>query len=105
MSEVKKSYPKRGFASMDPEKRRVIASMGGKKAHALGVAHTFTSEEAKAAGMKGGMKISENRAHMEKIGRRGGTSRGAMIRARHKESLAAKSGQAYNPAEPVTSEE
>ncbi|HYE38180.1 KGG domain-containing protein [Methylocaldum sp.] len=46
---------KRGFASMDPEKQRQIASKGGKSAHALGLAHRFTSEEARAAGKKGGM--------------------------------------------------
>lgn len=45
----------RGFASMDPEKRRSIASMGGKAAHRLGVAHEWTSEEAQAAGRKGGL--------------------------------------------------
>lgn len=45
---------KRGFATMDPEKLRVIASKGGKAAHAKGSAHQFTSEEAKAAGRKGG---------------------------------------------------
>lgn len=45
---------KRGFASMDPEKQREIASKGGKAAHAKGTAHEFTSEEAAAAGRKGG---------------------------------------------------
>lgn len=44
----------RGFASMSPEKKRAIASKGGKAAHAMGTAHTWTSEEAKAAGRKGG---------------------------------------------------
>jgi len=45
---------RRGFASMDPEKRRRIASMGGRAAHANGKAHEFTSEEAREAGRKGG---------------------------------------------------
>jgi hypothetical protein len=36
---------KRGFASMDPEKHRKIASAGGKAAHALERAHKFTPEE------------------------------------------------------------
>ncbi|RJG14961.1 KGG domain-containing protein [Massilia cavernae] len=40
----------RGFASMDPEKQRAIASEGGRAAHASGNAHEFTSEEARAAG-------------------------------------------------------
>lgn len=44
----------RGFAGMDPAKQREIASKGGKAAHAKGTAHEFTSEEARAAGKKGG---------------------------------------------------
>ena len=43
---------KRGFASMDPTRRREIASMGGKAAHAKGTAHEWSSEEAKEAGRK-----------------------------------------------------
>ncbi|MBA2287175.1 MAG: general stress protein [Ktedonobacteraceae bacterium] len=50
----------RGFASMSPEKKREIASKGGKAAHALGTAHKWTSEEAQAAGRKGG-SISRRR--------------------------------------------
>jgi uncharacterized protein len=45
---------KRGFGSMDINKRREIASKGGKAAHAKGSAHRFTPEEARAAGRKGG---------------------------------------------------
>jgi general stress protein YciG len=44
----------RGFASMDPEKQREIASMGGKAAHEKGTAHEFDSQEAAEAGRKGG---------------------------------------------------
>jgi general stress protein YciG len=44
----------RGFASMDPEQQREIASKGGQAAHRQGVAHEWTSEEARAAGRKGG---------------------------------------------------
>ena len=40
----------RGFASMDPERQRQIASEGGKAAHEKGTAHEFTSEEARRAG-------------------------------------------------------
>jgi general stress protein YciG len=40
----------RGFASMDPERQREIASEGGKAAHEKGTAHEFTSEEARRAG-------------------------------------------------------
>lgn len=62
----------RGFASMDPEKQKEIASKGGKVAHEKGTAHEFTSEEAREAGRKGGEKVSQNREHMSKIGRKGG---------------------------------
>ena len=63
---------KRGFASMDIEKQREIASKGGKAAHAKGKARRFTSEEAKIAGKKGGEAVSRNREHMAEIGRKGG---------------------------------
>lgn len=43
---------KRGFAVLSPEKKREIASMGGKAAHEHGRAHRFTSEEARAAGKR-----------------------------------------------------
>lgn len=45
---------KRGFASMDPDKQREIASQGGKSAHANGNAHEWDSEEAREAGRTGG---------------------------------------------------
>jgi uncharacterized protein len=45
---------RRGFASMDAEKQKQIASKGGKAAHERGTAHEFTSEEARQAGRKGG---------------------------------------------------
>ncbi len=63
---------KRGFASMDQEKQREIASKGGKAAHESGRAHEFTSEEAREAGRKGGKAVSQNREHMAAIGRKGG---------------------------------
>lgn len=44
----------RGFASMDPETQRRIASEGGKASHLSGRGHRFTPEEARAAGRKGG---------------------------------------------------
>jgi hypothetical protein len=40
----------RGFASMDPQKQREIASEGGRAAHAAGNAHEFNSQEAREAG-------------------------------------------------------
>jgi general stress protein YciG len=45
---------------MSPEKKREIASKGGKAAHQMGTAHKWTSEEAQAAGRKGG-SISRRR--------------------------------------------
>ena len=45
----------RGFAAMDRKRVSEIASKGGKAAHAAGTAHQFTSEEARAAGRKGGI--------------------------------------------------
>ena len=44
----------RGFASMDREKQRAIASKGGRAAHVQGTAHEWNSDEARAAGRKGG---------------------------------------------------
>ena len=44
----------RGFASMDPQRQREIASQGGRAAHEKGTAHEFTPEEAREAGRKGG---------------------------------------------------
>ena len=51
--ETKRSS-RRGFAAMDPERQRRIASEGGRAAHQQGVAHQWTTEEARAAGRKGG---------------------------------------------------
>jgi general stress protein YciG len=45
----------RGFASMDRDKQREIASKGGRAAHKIGAAHEWTREEAQAAGRKGGL--------------------------------------------------
>ena len=65
----------RGFASMDEEEQREIASKGGKAAHEKGTAHEFSSEEAKEAGKKGGETVSQDREHMSDIGKKGGESR------------------------------
>jgi len=72
----------RGFASMDKDRQRLIASKGGraahekgtahefssgeaseaaKKGHERGTAHEFTSEEARLAGRKGGLARAQNR--------------------------------------------
>ena len=62
----------RGFASMASDKQREIARKGGQAAHARGTAHEFTADEARAAGRKGGERVSKNRSHMAEIGRLGG---------------------------------
>src|SRR5438045_4593137 len=72
---------KRGFASMDPQKQREIASKGGRAAHQKGTAHEFTPEEAREAGRKGGQAAhSRGTAHKftseeaREAGRKGGRS-------------------------------
>jgi uncharacterized protein len=59
----------RGFASMERNKQREIASKGGKAAHQKGTAHEWTSEEAREAGRKGGMA-----SHRRKQEQQGGSS-------------------------------
>lgn len=59
MSEETKK--RRGFAAMDPEKRREIAARGGRRAHEMGVAHSFTTETAREAGAKGGSAFHRKR--------------------------------------------
>jgi general stress protein YciG len=51
----------RGFASMDRDKRRAIASKGGRAAHEKGTAHEWTPEEAREAGRRGGLKSHQKR--------------------------------------------
>ncbi|NML62305.1 hypothetical protein HHL21_14710 [Massilia sp. RP-1-19] len=59
----------RGFASMDPQRQREIASEGGKAAHLKGTAHEFTSEEARRAGsMSHGNRQSANASSGSKQG-------------------------------------
>lgn len=55
----------RGFAAMDPEKQRRIASEGGRAAHKQGVAHEWNTDEARAAGRKGGQSSRDNRRRMD----------------------------------------
>lgn len=53
---------KRGFAGMDKAQQREIARKGGISAHKKGVAHKWTSEEARIAGQKsrrGGQNAGE----------------------------------------------
>ena len=63
---------RRGFASMDRQRQREIASKGGRSAHEKGKAHEFTTDQARAAGRKGGLATSRDRKHMASIGQKGG---------------------------------
>ena len=56
-----RSKNRRGFAAMDPERQREIASEGGRAAHEKGTAHEFDSEEARRAGQKGGQSRGQNK--------------------------------------------
>ena len=94
---------KRGFASMDANRQKEIASKGGRAAHAKGTAHEWSSDEARVAGRKGGEVVSRDRAHMAAIGREGGESRGARNRrrtvGRGSEAAVGASGAAYSDRE------
>jgi uncharacterized protein len=52
---------KRGFGAMDPALVRELARKGGVAAHKVGTAHEFSSEEARAAGRKGGLASHSGR--------------------------------------------
>jgi uncharacterized protein len=72
----KQGSSSRGFASMDPQRQREIASEGGRAAHEKGTAHEFTSEEAREAGRKGGQARSQsNRSNSSRNSSSSGTSR------------------------------
>lgn len=63
----KKSKPKqhRGLATLSPERRREIASKGGRASQARGTAHQWTAEEASAAGKKGSASQAQRKAKAE----------------------------------------
>jgi general stress protein YciG len=72
----------RGFAGMDTDKQRDIASKGGHAAHEKGTAHEFSSEQAREAGSKGGHAAHEKGTAHEfssdearKAGQKGGQAR------------------------------
>lgn len=46
---------------MDRTKQRELASRGGTAAHLKGTAHTWTADEAREAGRKGGIITHQNR--------------------------------------------
>jgi len=66
VEEISTPRKPRGFAALSPEKRKEIASKGGKAAHAAGTAHQFTREEAIAAGAKGGKAFHRSRGRVAK---------------------------------------
>jgi uncharacterized protein len=90
MDNEKKVKSRRGFAVMDPVLQKELASKGGRSAHATGVAHHWTSEDAKAAGRVGGFIVSQNRAHMSAIGRKGGVISGIARRAKKEQESEVK---------------
>jgi uncharacterized protein len=55
----------RGLAAMSPERRREIASKGGRTSQARGTAHQWTAQEASAAGKKGSARYALR--HAEKV--------------------------------------
>lgn len=61
---VANTTPKRprGLAAMSPERRREIASKGGRTSQARGTAHQWTAEEASAAGKKGSARYALRKA-------------------------------------------
>lgn len=80
----------RGFASMDRSKQREIASKGGKAAHQKGTAHEWTSEEARAAGRKGGI-ASHRRKQQQGSGGESASS-GRNFEPGHREAQAGNPG-------------
>lgn len=60
---------RRGFAAMDPERQKQIASEGGRAAHKQGVAHEWSTEEARQAGRKGGQNSKGSRSASDMGGR------------------------------------
>src|SRR5215208_4876503 len=91
------SGPKsRGFASMDAEKQKESARKGGRAAHEKGTAHEFTAHEARAAGRKGGERVSANREHMSRIGRIGGKR---SANRRQQDRVGSAAGAGMHPGE------
>jgi uncharacterized protein len=57
----------RGLAAMSPERRREIASKGGRTSQARGTAHQWTAEEASAAGKKGSARYALRKAETSRV--------------------------------------
>jgi len=50
-----------GFTLLTPEQRHAVSAEGGRASHALGTAHQFTAEEARRAGRKGGTTTQQRK--------------------------------------------
>jgi uncharacterized protein len=75
---------KSGFACMDRDRQRAVASLGGVQSHRLGKAHRFTTAQAEAAAKKAhAMGRCHYFTHEEAVeaGRKGGRAR-ALNRAK-----------------------
>ena len=72
----KEKKGERGFAAMDPEKQREIASKGGKASG--GNPENLEKVDRAEAGRKGGEAVVEKYGpeHMAEIGKKGGEARG-----------------------------
>jgi general stress protein YciG len=87
----------RGFASMDKEKQRMIASKGGRVAHERGTAHEFNSTSASAAARLGHQHGKLHQFTPEQAraaGRKGGLARAANRIARQQQIAASGIAQA-----------
>ena len=82
----------RGFAGMDEEKQREIASKGGKAAHEKGTAHEFTSEEAAEAGSEGGQARGSGFSGKSEQGNSSSGGRGFAGMDKEKQREAARKG-------------
>lgn len=66
---------KRGLAALSPERRREIASLGGRTAHEQGVAHQWDAESARAAGRRAQELHPISDEERRRRGRAGGLAR------------------------------
>ncbi|MGH2506022.1 MAG: KGG domain-containing protein [Ktedonobacteraceae bacterium] len=57
----------RGLAAMSPERRREIASKGGRTSQARGTAHQWTAAEASAAGKKGSARYALRKTEVQRV--------------------------------------
>ncbi|MGN6366862.1 MAG: KGG domain-containing protein [Phycisphaerae bacterium] len=95
----------RGFASMDKEKQRQIASKGGRAAHEKGTAHEFNSHEASMAAKKGHERGTAHEFTAEEAriaGRKGGLAR-AMNRQKAMASTNGEGSSSEGQSQPMES--